>query len=85
LPESKDFWNDPVNGVQSLNISRTNLNYDEVFDVNVQGQTSVNLVAVLTGDVNGSWSAPTNAAVLPNSYFEDLAIQLGAPVTQWII
>ncbi|TXI67122.1 MAG: calcium-binding protein [Limnohabitans sp.] len=85
LPENQDFWNDPVNGVQSMNISRTNLNYDQALDIDVQGQTTANLVGVLTGDVNGSWTASGNAAVLPNSYFEDLAVQLGAPVTQWII
>jgi len=83
--ESQDFWNDPVNGVQSLNISRTQVAYEQVLHVDVQGQTRVNLVGVLTGDVNGSWSAPADAPVLPKSYFEELATTLGAPLAQWVI
>lgn len=87
VSENHDFWNDPVSGVQSLNISRTNIAYDQVFNVDVQGDTQVNLVGVLTGDVNGSWSAPanSNATVLPDSYFQDVATRLGAPVAQWIL
>jgi hypothetical protein len=87
VSENHDFWNDPVNGVQSLNISRSNVAYDEIFNVNVQGVTEANLVGVLTGDVNGSWNPPanSNATVLPDSYFQDLATRLGAPVAQWIL
>jgi hypothetical protein len=87
VSENHDFWNDPVNGVQSLNISRSNVAYDEVFHVDVQGVTEANLVGILTGDVNGSWNPPanSNATVLPDSYFQDLATRLGAPVAQWIL
>jgi hypothetical protein len=30
-------------------------------------------VAVLKGDVNGSWSAPTGSQALPDTYFHALA------------
>ncbi len=40
--------------------------------ITVAGDLNVGLVAVLTGDVDGSWAAPTGAAVLPMSYFQTL-------------
>lgn len=83
--ERQDFWNDPVNGVQSLNIGRSNVTVDDVLSINVVGATTVNVVGVLKGDVNGNWAAPTSATVLPSSYFDDLARQISAPVSQWII
>jgi hypothetical protein len=47
---------------------------------------SHNLVAVLKGDVNGSWSAPAASVdldLLNPSYFTDLAARLGVPLAQW--
>jgi hypothetical protein len=34
-----------------------------------------NLVAVLKGDVNGSWAAPLEASLLEYSHFQSLAAQ----------
>jgi len=83
--ENQDFWNDPVNGVQSLNISRDKVTYDQVLLVDAQGPTTTNLVGVLTGDVTGDWKAPAGSQVMPLSYFDDLASKMGAPVAQWIL
>jgi hypothetical protein len=40
--------------------------------ITVAGDLNLGLVGVLTGDVDGSWAAPTGAAVLPMSYFQTL-------------
>lgn len=85
VSEQHDFWNDPVAGVQTMNISRSNVFVDDVLSVNVLGTTTVNLVGLLTGDVNGSWTPASQATVLPSSYFNDLANKLSVPVAQWII
>ena len=46
--------------------------------------TSVNLVAVLKGDVNGNWQAPQDAPpTLPENYFRDLSTKLNTPAVQW--
>jgi hypothetical protein len=36
-------------------------------------RSEVNLVGVLQGDVNGSWTAPAQSTFLPDSYFQALA------------
>jgi hypothetical protein len=46
----------------------------------------VNLVGVLKGDVNGSWTAPAGAQdleVLQPGYFADLSQRIGAPLDQF--
>jgi hypothetical protein len=52
----------------------------------VQGDTAVNLVGVLKGDVNGSWQAPagsTDLDVLQPNYFDSLHNLMNAPLSQW--
>jgi hypothetical protein len=47
---------------------------------------NVNLVAVLKGDVNGSWAAPAgtpNLDTISPNYFAELSSRLGAPHSQW--
>jgi hypothetical protein len=41
-------------------------------DIDWTGAQDVNLVAMLKGDVNGSWQAPTGSQVLSDSYFQNL-------------
>ena len=45
--------------------------------------TAANLVAVLKGDVNGSWTAPQGSQLLPDSYFLDLQAKGIGPAAQW--
>ncbi len=43
----------------------------------------VNLVAVLKGDVNGSWQSLLDAPQqLPEAYFRDLSLELNTPLGQ---
>jgi hypothetical protein len=44
-----------------------------------------NLIAILKGDVNGSWSAPAGSSALPDSYFHMLAAAnpLGMHINQF--
>jgi len=44
----------------------------------------VNLLAVLKGDVNGSWVDPSSSKQsLPNSYFTDLVTKGLGPLSTW--
>ena len=51
--------------------------------VEAGGAGEINLVGTVRGDVNGSWKAADSVAPLPDSYFESLALTLGAPLDQW--
>lgn len=87
--EAFDFWNETANGGQgaytstrSSVVSPTN---DTLF-TSPETQ-NLNLVAILKGDVNGSWNpnATPNAPVLSNTYFEELALSMGVPSSQWVL
>ncbi|TXI81840.1 MAG: tandem-95 repeat protein [Crocinitomicaceae bacterium] len=83
INESEDFWNETIN---SFTTSRKSVVYDKFIDVNTQSDVNVNLVAVLKGDVNGSWVAPENASnidTLHPNYFADIATRLGTSQSQW--
>ncbi|MGB0187922.1 MAG: glycosyl hydrolase [Aequoribacter sp.] len=45
--------------------------------------TTAHFVAVLTGDVNASWSAPAGSAAMPVDSYYQLASELGAPLSIW--
>jgi hypothetical protein len=50
--------------------------------------TQQNVVAVLKGDVNGSWVAPTGSQdldITSPAYFTDLAAKLGTQANQWAV
>lgn len=81
--EAEDFWNEAVN---SFTTSRKSVVYDKSLDVNTQQDVNVNLVAVLKGDVNGSWASAagtTNLDTVSPNYFAELSSRLGSPQSQW--
>lgn len=87
--EAFDFWNETANGGQgaytstrSSVVSPTN----ETLFTSPETQ-NLNFVAILKGDVNGSWNPNTtpNAPLLSNTYFEELALSMGVPSSQWIL
>ncbi len=81
--ESEDFWNETIN---SFTTSRKSVVYDKSIDVSTQSDVKVNLVAVLKGDVNGSWQAADSMgdlSTLDPGYFADLSNRLGSPQSQW--
>jgi hypothetical protein len=81
VEETRDLWNE-ITGQSAL--TRLSASWDR--SINVNAPDEVNLVGVLKGDVNGSWTAPTGAQdldVLEPGYFADLAQRIGAPMDQF--
>jgi len=82
VEETRDLWNE-VTGQSAL--TRTNAAWSREIDVQSPGE--VNLVGVLKGDVNGSWSAPVGSQdldVIDPTYFQRLADLIGVPsLDQW--
>ena len=85
VSESQDFWDETANGGQGgLTISRTNVAWTKELQTSVSQDTTLNLLAVLKGDVNGSWvGAAKGTQTLPNSYFSDLVIKGLGPLSNW--
>jgi hypothetical protein len=73
LDEKMDLWNESTN---SFTTSRSSVvkprDYQPVIDI--QSDTQMNLVAMVKGDVNGSWTAPAASPLLPETYFTNLAL-----------
>jgi hypothetical protein len=84
VSESQDFWDETANGGQGgLTISRTNVTWNKDLQATVTQDTTVNLLAVLKGDVNGSWTGATGSQSLPNPYFSDLVKKGLGPLSTW--
>jgi hypothetical protein len=80
-PEQQDFWNESAAGGQgAFTTTRTSVKDasgtdDGVLPIDIDWQgvsKDVNLVAMVKGDVNGDWSAPSGSQFLPDSYFSTL-------------
>jgi hypothetical protein len=78
--EKTMLWNTTTN---SSALTRTAAQWDN----NIQGVSpTTNVVAILKGDVNGSWNAPGGSIdldVLSPTYIPNLATLMGVPVDQW--
>ena len=83
--ESQDFWDETANNGQGgYTMSRTNVAWNKDLQTTVNQDSQLNLVAVLKGDVNGSWvGASAGAHNLPNSYFSDLVKKGLGPLSTW--
>lgn len=83
VSEEKDLWDETS---QSSLLTRLNTAWTSGLTTQLQQATSANVVAVLCGDVNGSWSAPAGSMDLDltqPAYFEELAARLGVPTDVW--
>ena len=83
VDEVRDFWNEAT---QSFSLTRQDAAWGRDITVGLGEDKTVNMVGVLKGDVNGSWTAPAGSADLGTidpSYFQNLATLTGAPVDQW--
>jgi len=80
VDEGQDFWNEKT---QDFSVIRSAVNWSK----NLPAYSGThNLVAVLKGDVDGSWAAPAGAIDLDainSNYFIDLAAKMGVPLAQW--
>jgi cyclophilin family peptidyl-prolyl cis-trans isomerase/Ca2+-binding RTX toxin-like protein len=81
VPEGQDFWDQTAAGGKGA-FSTTRTSVKDVSgtsagllpaDLAWTAGKDLNLVALLKGDVNGSWGAPTGSQSLPDSYFFALA------------
>jgi hypothetical protein len=83
VDEAHDFT-DAARGV--FTTTRQSVLWDATIAVEPAQNASRNLVGVLVGDVDGSWSEPEDAVdldVLHPNYFQSLASQTGSSVAQW--
>jgi len=82
LAETLDLWNEDTN---TSALTRLSSGYDATLNVQLMQDRTVNLVGVLTGDVNGSF-APAGSQdldITTANYFQQLAQQLGVPTDIW--
>jgi len=80
--ETQDLWDEAAQA-SSLHRNGSAL---PVLHASVQQETALNLVGVLRGDVNGSWSAPAGSLDLDATspgYFQARAADLGVPTDVW--
>lgn len=83
VDEALDLW-DRASGSSAL--TRTHAKWDEAVRADLAQDSSVNLAAVLRGDVNGNWSASAGSLDLDLTepgHFEALAARLGVPLDVW--
>lgn len=83
VDEKRDFWNESN---QTFNLNRSQSNWASAMHANSESLDNHNLVGVLKGDVNGSWSAPTGSQFMTTdhpSYVSDMARLMGVPTDQW--
>ena len=82
VEESRDFWNETTS---KFTLDRNNANWDPSIG-GVKAPGEANLVGVLKGDVNGSWSAPADSLDLDSlvpTHFTALSSVFGMPVAQF--
>jgi hypothetical protein len=80
VPERQDFWDEAaLSGKGAFTTMRTSVKDASgtasgllPADISWEAGEDVNLVAVLKGDVDGSWVAPAGSLALPDSYFHAL-------------
>jgi Ca2+-binding RTX toxin-like protein len=83
--ESQDFWDESANSGQGgYTISGTNVAWNKDVQAYVTQDTTVNILAVLKGDVNGSWTGPSlGTQNLPHLYFSELMKKGLGPMSTW--
>jgi len=82
MPEGQDLW-DEAN--QKYSIDKSNVEYQNVQNIDGFVARDINFVGILLGDVNNSWLAPDNYSVLQTNHFEPLVLQNLASYEQWFI
>ena len=63
--------------------SRNSVDWSLVENDHAKADTSINLVGILAGDVNGSWASTESNALLDTVYFEALSTNAGISNQQW--
>jgi hypothetical protein len=86
VDESYDFWDESAKNSQGAFIlSRKSTLWDKDISIDLP-DGKVNLVGVLKGDVDGSWTPPAGSQdldLIDPTYFQTLSALIGAPLDQW--
>ena len=85
VPQAQTFWQPDDQGGGSYTLDRTNVNWEEGILLDGVVPDDLDFVAVLLGDVNGSWSPPDTATILPDDYFRQLELDGYGPAGKWLI
>jgi hypothetical protein len=90
IEEGRDFWDESANGGSgAFTTSRHAVAPHGRSLVSIEGGAStVNLVGLVLGDVDGSWTAAAGATdldVVAPSYLSELSALLGTPLDQWVV
>ena len=83
--ENQDFWNKTTS---SFTTTKATVLWDKTLQVSSPLTTQQNVVAVLKGDVNGSWTPPAGSQdldITSPAYFTELATKLGTQANQWAV
>jgi len=83
VEDTRDFYDD-ASALYTL--TKNAANWDHNINAAVFGSTTQNLVGVLMGDVNGSWTPPAGAQYVETqnpTYFTDLSNLIHTPVSEW--
>jgi uncharacterized delta-60 repeat protein len=82
VEEKRDFWDEAT---KAFTLTRNAASWDSSINLALPSAASTNLVGVLKGDVNGSWTLPgaTTIESTNPTYFKDLAQLIGVPADQW--
>jgi hypothetical protein len=84
VPQSETFWQDNGDGTGSYTVDRNNVEWSrDGLAVGGRAPDDADLVAVLLGDVNGSWNPPQDAPILPDEYFRQLEQDGYGPAGKW--
>jgi len=78
--ERAELWNIETD---EMLFSRNSVDWSLVDNEHAKTDAAINLVGVLAGDVNGSWSSSGLGSVLDAAYFEDLALSTAVATEQW--
>jgi hypothetical protein len=85
VSEGQDFWDEAANdGQGTFTIDKNNVDWEaEGVPFADPQDVNPNFVAVMLGDVDGSWSAPEGSLSLNNDYFVELQEKGLGPAEQW--
>ena len=85
VEDTRDFY-DEASGLFTL--TKSAASWDHNITTMVSGATTENLVGVLMGDVNGSWTPPAGSQYVEAqnpTYFTDLSNLIYTPVSEWAV
>ena len=81
VPQAETFWDESL---QAFTIDGDNVAWSsQGLEIAGEPPLDANFVAVLTGDVNGSWEPPLESVALERTYFEGLAAEGYGPLEKW--